>query len=339
MSFLDEAKQLTVKWLSLLGLTDWSVRVEVADLGGNLGECCASWDYLEALIRYRDPAIHGAYDLEAVVAHEVCHLPFSMFETQAGTWERRAEENMVERFSRSMLAIVRGNRGMSTAKLREKLRAVVGASVRARRALNSRRNRMDPKLLELIMKAGEFSGREDVPEDVKEVLGQLVAAAAGQPAEAPSEGAPESEPPAADAPPGEEPNAPPAAEEEPMPPQRAAVDAIAARAKRDAEAAAEYAAKARKAAEGRYREELFTGAPDVFPAAMPKAREAYKDAKPEEIERHIKAVRARTDNGAPPPAGARARASVDEPREPIPDNKPANKGGMVVTAGGKKVTS
>lgn len=197
---------------------------------------------------------------------------------------------------------------------------------------------MDPKLLELIMKAGEFSGREDVPEDVKGVLGQLVAAAAGSvPSEGPESG---SEPQAAAAPPEEDaPGAPPAAEEEPMPPQRAAVDALAARAKRDAEAAADYAAKARKAAEGRYREELFASAPDVFPAAMPKAREPYRSAAPEEIERHISAVRARSDNGAAPPPAPRARASGNEPREPIPDNKPVNKGGMVVTAGGKKVTS
>jgi hypothetical protein len=335
VSYLDKAKELTAKWLSLLGLTDWSVRVEVCDLGGNLGECCASWDYLEALIRYRDPAIHGPYDLEAVVAHEVCHLPFSMFETQAGTWERRAEENLVERFSRTMLSIVRGKPGLSTARLREELRAVVGASVRARRALNSRRNRMDPKLLELIMKAGEFTGRDDVPEDVKGVLAQLVAAAAGASAPPSGEG---DEPPAAPDAPEEEPTAPPAAEEEPMPPQRAAVDAIAARAKRDAEEAARNAAEAKALSEQRLREELFASAPDVFPAAMPRAREAYKGAAPAEIKRHIAAVRARTDNGAPPPA-PRAREAGQEPREPLPGTQPVNKGGMVVTAAGKKVIS
>lgn len=194
---------------------------------------------------------------------------------------------------------------------------------------------MDPNLLELIMKAGEFTGRDDVPEDVKGVLAQLVAAAAGAGAPPSGEG---SEPPAAPDAPEEEPGAPPAAEEEPMPPQRAAVDAIAARAKRDAEEAARNAAEAKALSERRLREELFASAPDVFPVAMPRAREAYKDAAPGEIKRHIAAVRARTDNSAPPPA-PRAREAGPEPREPLPGNQPANKGGMVVMAAGKKVST
>lgn len=343
MSFTDQAKALTVKWLNLLGLADWSVRVEVCDIGGNLGECCASWDYLEAVIRYRDPAIHGAYELEPVVAHEVCHLPFSVFETQAGSWERRAEEHLVERFSRAMLAIVRGNPGMSTAKLSQKLRAIVGASVRARRAMNNRRYRMDPKLLELLLKAGEFSGREDVPEDVKELLGQLAAAVAtGAPP--PDAGAGDDAPPAAeetDADP--DPNAPPAAEDEPTVAARASIDALTARAKRDAEAAASMAAKARKSAESRLRAELFAGAPDVFPPALPKTREPYAAASPDEIERYITSYRARTaTDNAPPktppvPAGARARAAAGEPREPIDEAKPIqNPGGLMIFAGGNR---
>lgn len=196
---------------------------------------------------------------------------------------------------------------------------------------------MDPKLLELIMKAGEFSGREDVPEDVKDVIGQLVAAAAGQPAEAPTEEPAGDDPPAVE----EEPGAPPAVEEEPMPPQRAAIAAATARAKRDADAAAEYAAKARRAAESRYREELFAGAPDVFPATMPKAREAYQGAPPEEIERHIKAVRARSAPPAQtPPAAPRNRQAPAEPREPLPEQTQiSNPGGLMIFAGGNKRVS
>ena len=138
MNFAERAKALTAKWLDYLGLGDWNVAVEVGDLGPNLGECIADWKYLQALIRYRDPALFkgGEYDLEAVVAHEVAHLPFSAFETEAGSWQRNLEEHLVERFSRSMLRIVRGSPGMSQARISERLRAIVGASVRARRAMN-----------------------------------------------------------------------------------------------------------------------------------------------------------------------------------------------------------
>lgn len=341
MTFLEKAKALTAKWLDYLGLGDWNVAVEVGDLGPNLGECVADWKYLQALIRYRDPSLFrgGEYDLEAVVAHEVAHLPFSALETEAGTWQRNLEEHLVERFSRSMLRIVRGNPGMSQARISERLRAMVGATVRARRAMNDRRYRMDPKLLELLLKAGEFSGREDVPEDVKELLGQLAAAVATGAAPA---GEGEAEPPASEDPEDKPGEPPPAVEDQPMPPQRATIDAIAALARKDAEAAASYAAKAKKAAETRYREELFAGAPDVFPAAMPRAREAYQDASPEEIERHIKAVRARTaPPQSPPPAPApRSRQAAPEPREPLPEQPQiTNPGGLMIFAGGNKRVS
>lgn len=348
MSFLQNAKDLTVKWLNYLGLGDWDVTVEVGDLGPNLGECCADWKYLQALIRYRDPSLFrkGEYDLEAVVAHEVAHLPFSAFETEAGTWQRALEEHLVERFSRSMLRIVRGNPGMSQAKISERLRAIVGASVRARRAINDRRHRMDPKLLELLMKAGEFKGREDVPEDVKELLGQLAeAAVTGAAPEAATD--PTEEPPAAEEP--EEPDAPPAVVDEPdnapaMRVARAAIDAKMAKSKRDVDAAAKMAAKSKALAESRLRVELFASAPDVFPEALPKAREPYAKAPPDEIERYINATRARV---APPAGGqenkgAKGRADVvagakPEPREPAPGNEPiANPGGMTVIIGGKR---
>lgn len=205
---------------------------------------------------------------------------------------------------------------------------------------------MDPKLLELLMKAGEFSGREDVPEDVKELLGQLVQAAATGSAPSSDDAPPAAE---ADAAPASEEEKPPAMTDEeekpPAPAPRAEIAAKLAKSKRDAEAAEAASAKALRLAESRLRSELFASAPDVFPVALPKTREPYASAKPEEIERFIASTRARTAPPAASPAdkGPKGRADIapprpSEPREPAPgDAPPANPGGMTVIIGGKRV--
>lgn len=214
---------------------------------------------------------------------------------------------------------------------------------------------MDPKLLELLMKAGEFTGRDDVPEDVKELLRQLAGAVAtgGEPpVEAPASEMPP-EAPAAEAPPDEEPPAMAGMNEHSnVPANRAAPANVApgapaarvsqslSAAEKDANAAAELARKRLVLEENAYREALFRSAPDVFPEATPKAREPYKTAKPDEIERHIAAVRARKETQTPP-ANGRAREIQGQPREPAPGTSgfAKNEGGMVVRAGGRVVSS
>jgi hypothetical protein len=314
MPFLDDCRAAVRRWLGLLGITD-RVKVEVGQLEANF--CAKTWtnpDYLEALIVFNDPAVCGPYDLEEVAAHEVFHIPMGEFRTEPGTPERSAEERCVERFSRAMVAMMRGTQGFARVALAPKLRAMIGASSRARRAIAAGgRAKMDEATIQLMMAAGEAAGREDVPEDVKELLRKLAAAAVTGEAE------PLEEVPAA------------AAEPEAKP-----EDGSVARGKSKTldELSAKTEAVARKRLEyetAAAREALFRSAPDVFPDALAKRREIYKSAPLDEIERYIASQRV---GGGDKPNTPRAREAFREPPTGKGAAAPAKNDGGVVLKGG-----
>lgn len=334
MPFLDDACAAVKRWLSLLGITD-RVKVEVRKL--DPGICAATWtnpDYLEALIAFNDPAVCGPYDLEEVAAHEVFHIPMGDFRTQPGTRERSAEERAVERFSRAFVALWRGTAPAARVSLAPTLRAIIASSPRARQRIAAkRRESMPEELMTLLMSAGEAAGREDVPEDVKELLRKLAAAAVT--GEAPAAGE------EAEAGPVEA-EAEPKPEDEPVPPAaRGALSAKARRALEDADAAAEQAAalaKKRVALETvATRNATFDSAPDVFGRGKEKRREIYATASIEEIERYIKSQR--EESPRTNPDDFKPRASSNDPHRELPTggNKTVlkkNDGGLVVRGGG-----
>lgn len=326
MAFLDDACAAVKRWMSLLGITD-RVQVKVGKLEPNI--CASTWtnpDYLEALIVFNDPAISGPYDLEEVAAHEVFHIPMAGFQTRAGTRERSEEERVVERFSRAFVALWRGTPFASRVALAPQLRAIIGESRKARyRLAAKRRIAMPEELIALMMAAGEASGRDDVPEDVKELLRKLAAAAVTGEA-----------PPAGDAPAAAE--AEPKPEDESVPPaMRAGLSEKARRALADAEADAETArelAKKRVALETvATRNALFDSAPDVFGGHLAKRREIYKVAPIDEIERYIESERVKR---TPADGDPKARKSSDHFREPPTGAGRAtvkNDGGFAVKGG------
>jgi hypothetical protein len=315
MPFLDDAQRAVKRWLGLLGITD-RVKVEVGQLEPTV--CAKTWtnpDYLEALIVFNDPAVCGPYDLEEVAAHEVFHIPMGEFKTAPGTRERSAEERCVERFSRAMVALWRGTPGFARASLVPKLRAMLGASSRARRAIAAGRSKMNEALLQLMMEAGGAAEREDVPEDVKELLRKLAAAAVTGDATVD----PVDEPPAAAADPDKTDDAPPArAKSTTLDELKAQTEAVARKRLAYETAAA--------------REALFRSAPDVFPEALQRRREIYKSAPLDEIERYIAAQRdvAGGAKGGPP----KAREAFREPPTGKGVAAPAKNDGGVVLKGG-----
>lgn len=332
MAFLDDACAAVKRWLSLLGITD-RVKVEVRKL--DAGTCACTWtnpDYLEALIAFNDPAICGPYDLEEVAAHEVFHIPMGDFRTQPGTRERSAEERAVERFSRAFVALWRGTAPAARVSLAPKLRAMIASSPRARQRIAAkRRESMPEELMTLLMSAGEAAGREDVPEDVKELLRKLAAAAVT--GEAPPAGE------AGDAPPEAE--AEPKPEDEPPPPAaRAGLSAKARKALEDADADAEQTAtlaKKRLALEtAATRTALFDSAPAVFGGGKARRREIYANAPIDEIERFIKSQS--EERSGHNPDDFKARSSNEQHREPPTGNSKTtlkkNDGGLVVRSGG-----
>lgn len=139
--------------------------------------------------------------IEESVAHELTHALLSPL-TSLLDWSPAAvmlEEQIVERLGKLLAtapaamsrAVTRAlaNPRTKTPVLRQRISAL------ATRRRNVERNRTMPdanKLAELAMKAGEMGGREDVPEDVRALLQELVAALAGGGA------APESEAPMRD---------------------------------------------------------------------------------------------------------------------------------------------
>jgi hypothetical protein len=311
MAFLDDCCSAVKRWLSLLGITD-RVQVKVGKLEPHV--CASTWtnpDYLEALIVFNDPAVSGPYDLEEVAAHEVFHIPMAGFQTKSGTRERSEEERVVERFSRAFVALWRGTPFANRVALAPTLRAIIGQSRKARHRLAVKRRVVMPEeLIALMMAAGEAAGREDVPEDVKELLRKLAAAAVTGDAPPASEAEPDNAPPAAEADPKPE-------DEPPPPAMRAGLSEKARKALDAADAKAEEAlalAKKRVSLEiEATRQTLFTSAPDVFGGHLAKRREIYKAAPLDEIERYIESERVKR---APADSDPKARKNVDHFREP-----------------------
>jgi hypothetical protein len=332
MPFLDDACTAVKRWLSLLGITD-RVKVEIGQIDPSTNAVTyINADYLEALIVFNDPAICGHYDLEEVAAHEVFHIPMADFKTQAGTPQRSAEERAVERFSRAFVALWRGTAPASRVSLAPTLRAIIASSPRARQRIAARKRvSMPEELMTLLMSAGEAAGREDVPEDVKELLRKLAAAAVT--GEAPPAGEPGDAPPEAEAEPKPE-------DEPPAPAARAGLSAKARKALDAADAAAEQAeALARKRVSletTATRTALFDSAPDVFGGGKAKRREIYASAPIDEIERYIKSQREESPRANPD--DHRARAGNDPHREPPTGGSKTtlkkNDGGLVVRGGG-----
>lgn len=329
MAYLDDCCAAVRRWLSLLGITD-RVQVKVGKLEPNI--CASTWtnpDYLEALIVFNDPAVSGPYDLEEVAAHEVFHIPFGDFQTQPGTRARSTEERAVERFSRAFVALWRGTPAFARVSLAPTLRAMIASSPRARLAAK-RRDTMPEELIALMMAAGEAAGREDVPEDVKELLRKLAAAAVT--GDAPPASAAGDQPPAAEADPKpEDQPAPPAARAGLSDKARKALEA----ADKDAEEAAKLA-KERVALETEAtRQALFNSAPDVFGLGREKRRAIYAAASIDEIKRYIAGQR--EERGAPSGDG-KARRTQDpignEPPTGVGKTTfPKNDGGIVIRGG------
>jgi hypothetical protein len=331
MAYLDECCAAVRRWLSLLGITD-RVKVEIRKLEPNV--CASTWtnpDYLEALIAFNDPAVCGPYDLDEVAAHEVFHIPMGGFQTQAGTRERSEEERVVERFSRAFVALWRGTPFANRVALAPKLRAFIGESRKARHRLAAkRREGMHQATVDLILKVGAAAEREDVPEDVRALLRELVAATVT--GEAPPASAPGGEPPAAEADPKPEDGAaPPAMRAGLSEKARKALEA----ADKDAEEAAKLA-KERVALETEAtRQALFSSAPDVFGLGREKRRAIYASASIDEIKRYIAGQR--EERGAQSSNDGKARKATD----PIGNEPPAgdmktpakNPGGFVLKGG------
>lgn len=332
MAFLDDACAAVKRWLSLLGITD-RVQVKVGKLEPHV--CASTWtnpDYLEALIVFNDPAVSGPYDLEEVAAHEVFHIPMAGFQTKSGTRERSEEERVVERFSRAFVALWRGTPFASRVALAPTLRAIIGQSRKARyRLAAKRREGMDQATVDLILKVGAAAEREDVPEDVRALLRELVATTVT--GEAPPASGTEDAPPAAEADPKPEDDPPP-------PAMRAGLSEKARKAleaaERDAEQIAELSKKRVALETTATRNALFDSAPDVFGGGKAKRREIYAGAPIDEIERFIKSQR--EERPSTNPDDYRARASNDPHREPPPNGAKQvlkkNDGGLVVRGGG-----
>lgn len=138
---------------------------------------------------------------DETLAHELTHGILSplthLLKPSAATV--MIEEMIVEPLGCELAKIMTSMPGMTAAMLRAirnprtnapALRKRISALATRRRNVERKRTMPDAnKLAELAMKAGEMGGREDVPEDVRGLLQELVAALAG------GGGAPESEPP------------------------------------------------------------------------------------------------------------------------------------------------
>lgn len=179
-------------WQRALGLTQW--RIAAAFDGSiyppNLGVCMPMHEYWQADIRLATPeqAAEVGADTEESLVHEMLHCVFAPFETKAGTPERKEEERAVETLARSFVRMKRAG-NLAEVAFRRGVERVIREGARARTARQAatifaasgrrRAQAMDPKLVALLMKAGELGAGEGLPPEVKALLEELAAAAAG----------------------------------------------------------------------------------------------------------------------------------------------------------------
>ena len=117
---LSDLKRLTAIWQERLKLLDWDVAVRWATKDEvKTGEDWA-WAEFHAHEKrgeivlthpdlWTDDVDRKSRDLEVYVVHELSHLHFSPFNTEEGSAEETIEENIVNLYSRLLIAIDRRN--------------------------------------------------------------------------------------------------------------------------------------------------------------------------------------------------------------------------------------
>jgi len=320
MTFLATCQGLVAEFQALL-VPDWNISVELFDgrRSGRLieGECYPDWQYKGGLLRFHDFdkfPVEKPIDPVLLVAHEMGHCVVAVMCTKADTWERRAEEWIVETYARAMVALKRGMQGAPTRLAAEMRHLMKSTMVRRRMAGAEGKRRMNPDLAKLILDLGAMLATEEVSAELRAAIEALVAKATGGEGETIEE----------EIDPAADPNAPPMAvdpEKDPnAPPMRiedaskgfkadpkAKISALLAQAESDAKRTAGLARKALVGA-------LIASAPDVFPEALSDRRARYAASSPEEIERFI--VSSREDAALRAGDGRKRLAPEEAAKEP-----------------------
>jgi len=310
MTFAERMCAWVAEYVSVL-VPEMRVTVGTANIYPVLGECSPSWDYIGGSIMFHDferwPVPNANVDHEETAAHEVGHLVTACLFSEPGTYLRSAEEHIVERFARGMVALRRGMKG-APAKLYRAMGALVMSQARQRtsRAAAQGRRRMDPELAKLILSLGAMLETEQVSGELRSAIEALVAKASGGDAEVPAEAASEGEAPMA-VDPEKDPNAP------------AAFRKALAKEEKDRLEAAKRARVATERtatlAEDGLRRAMFTAHPAIFTAEV---QADCAGAAPAELDRILK-IAQRLRPAAPPAPAGRQRVAPGEPREPLPD--------------------
>lgn len=323
MSFLDECKALVAEFKALL-VPDWNISVELFDgrRAGRLieGECYPDWQYKGGLLRFHDFdrfPVEKPIDPVLLVAHEMGHCVVAVMNTRPDTWERRAEEWIVETFARAMVALKRGMQGAPT-RLAAEMRYLMKSTMVRRRmagAEGKRRMNISKETAQAALDALQSGDNTAAIKVLKAILAEAMGAAETE--------EPAAEPPMAVDPEKPEANAPPMAMDPEKPVMRTAAQVktqISAELAQAAADAKRTATLARKALVGA----LITSAPDVFPEALPDRRARYAAASPEEIERFIESFRedAKMRQGD----GRKRSAPEIAPKEPAGSGGPPRAG-------------
>lgn len=176
-----DALQAVVRfWAPFFGLQTWRIAaswVESEDGSTVAGWCDPDDVYRQANIGIVWPPVG---DVEETIVHELTHCARAALARLSGAYDpdsaaRVEAERDAEQTARGLVALRRNGGQMP---------ALMARFCRNRFAALRRHSMMDPvKLAELAMKAGEMAGREDVPEDVKQLFAEFVAAIAGGGAE------------------------------------------------------------------------------------------------------------------------------------------------------------
>lgn len=127
---LSQLKKLTAIWVERLKLLDWDIAVRwstAEETENGYGFCHYHHETKEATIIITDPKFYSEEDQkdktkdpEVFIVHELSHLYTMPFGTKVGSIEAIAEENIVNLYSRLLIAVDRRDDEITGRKLSRK---------------------------------------------------------------------------------------------------------------------------------------------------------------------------------------------------------------------------
>lgn len=147
---LTDLKRLIAIWQERLNLLDWTIRARWCtpeEAEEDYGFCKAQAETKEAEIALTHPKYYSeedkarkVVDPEVFIVHELAHIPMAVFKTEEGSAEEIAEENIVNLFSRLLVALDRRDDSITGRKLSRRASLKPRTTIAAKSKVNQNKS-------------------------------------------------------------------------------------------------------------------------------------------------------------------------------------------------------